>query len=109
MKNFLILFMLLSASIGNAQQLSKAQQIKVNEALKSGKTVYFKFRVSSIQEIGPLAKIITVERNQGSEVYAHANKAQFSQFIVKGYPYTIIKNTKPATKVKPKTATKSKK
>ncbi|MDF2437756.1 MAG: hypothetical protein K0Q95_2132 [Bacteroidota bacterium] len=100
------LFLITSAL--HAQKLSPTQQAQVNEAFKNSKTARFKFRVSSMQEVAPLAKIISIEKNQGSEIYAHVTKAQFSQFITKAYPYTLIKNPKPATKVKLKAPAKKK-
>jgi hypothetical protein len=48
--------------------------------------------------------IITIDKNEGRIIFAHANKEQFSKFIVKGYPYTIIRNTNPAAKPKTKKA-----
>jgi len=85
-----------------AQKLEPVYQRKVNEAFKKGTIVHFKFPVTSLQELTPLSKIISIEKTQGKTAFAHANKAQFSQFVVKGYPYTIIKNTSPAVKPKPK-------
>lgn len=114
MRNFhtSLLTILLFVSIhANAQKLSPSQQAQVNEAFKNTKIAHFKFRVSSMQEVAPLAKIISIEKNQGSDIYAHADKAQFTQFITKGYPVTLIKNVKPAVKAKskPKVAAKKSK
>lgn len=83
-----------------AQKLSQTEQRKVNEAFKKGTVVYFKFQVTSQQELPPLSKIISIERTQGKTVFAKANKAQFSKFIVKGYPYTITKTLNPRAKPK---------
>jgi hypothetical protein len=111
MKTFRILFLsalFLGAAAISAQNITPAQQAKINEAFKNGKIAYFKFSVSSMQEVAPLSKIITIEKNQGRIVYAHATKPQFAQFISKGYPYTLIKSTKPAAKIKSKTPPKKK-
>ncbi|MCE3279460.1 MAG: hypothetical protein K0S44_1651 [Bacteroidetes bacterium] len=85
-----------------AQKLSAKEQKKVNDIFKKGKTAYFKFPVSSVQEVKPLSQIITVDRMEGKMCFAHANKDAFSKFIVKGYPYTIIKVTNSGTKPKSK-------
>jgi hypothetical protein len=85
-----------------AQKLSAKEQKKVNDIFKKGKTAYFKFPVSSVQEVKPLAQVITVDRMEGKMCFAHANKDAFSKFIVKGYPYTIIKVSSTGTKTKSK-------
>lgn len=108
MKNSLvlpILFLLFLCSFNiQAQKLSASEQKRVNDVFKKGKVAYFKFQVTSMQEVAPLAKIISIDKNQGRVIYAHANKDQFSKFIVKGYPYTIIKYTNPVAKPKTKKA-----
>jgi hypothetical protein len=95
-----LLLFLLGAEISVAQKLTGTQQKKVNELFAKTKVVYFKFPVSSLQEAQPLSKIISIDSNQGKMIFAHANKEAFSKFIVKGYPYTIVK--KPASKTKKK-------
>jgi hypothetical protein len=98
---FLSFTFLLSSYQSKAQKLSVTEQKRVNDIFKKGNTTYFKFPISSRQELLPLSKIITIDRTEGRVVYAHANKDQFSKFIGKGYPYTIVKTTNSATK-KPK-------
>ncbi len=84
-----IAFFIFSSS--HAQQMSAAQQKKVNDLFKSTKVLYFEFVVASSQEIGGLAKIVSVDGAKGTKVRAHATKEQFSKFIVKNYPYTVMK------------------
>jgi hypothetical protein len=95
----------------NAQQISPTQQKKVNDLYKNASIVYFQVVVSSSQEIAALAKIVSVDGAKGTTVRAHATKDQFTKFIVKNYPYTVMptppgKGGKPATKKK--TTTKKK-
>jgi hypothetical protein len=99
----------------NAQQISPTQQKKVNDLYKHASVVYFQIVVSSSQEIASLAKIVSVDGAKGTAVRAHATKDQFTKFIVKNYPYTVIPTpagkggkpaTKPATKKKPSTKKK---
>lgn len=95
----------------NAQKLSAIQQNKVNDLFKSKKVVYFKFPVNSMQEASGLSKIITIDSNKGTMIFAHATKDAFSKFIVRNYAYTVVPHgvMKTKTKVKPKTAVKAKK
>lgn len=113
---FLTFIFTLLISIGvNAQKITPAQDKKVEDLFKSKKVVYFKFPVSSMQEIGPLTKIISIDGNKSTMVQAHATKEQFKGFIVKNYPYTIEPNPRPKGKPgakptgKPKPAAKKKK
>ena len=88
----------------NAQKLSAVQQKKVDDVFKKGSVVYFKFPVNSVQEVSPISKDIKVEKMQGTMVFAHATKDQFSKFIVRNYPYTVISYGK-STVAKTKTGT----
>ncbi|HEX8515197.1 MAG TPA: hypothetical protein VF868_03285 [Bacteroidia bacterium] len=99
-KLFLLIISLCLFLVNNtiAQKLNPSEQKRVNEAFKKGKMVHFKFTISSTQEILPLTKFITVEKSQGKMVFARADKEGFSKFILKGYPYTIIKNSNPVAK-----------
>ena len=104
-----IFFLSLFISFGlnsSAQKLSADQQKKVNALFEKRKVVYFTFPVNSMQEIAPLAKMITIDGNKGATVNAHATKDQFSKFIVKNYAYKVV----PAKKapVKKKAAVKKK-
>jgi hypothetical protein len=106
MKKLIVLllssFSLLVTFDTNAQKLSPGEQKRVNDIFKKGTVAYFKFPVTSTQEITPLSKMITIDKVQGRMVFAHANKDAFSKFIGKGYAFTIIKMTSPATKPKKK-------
>jgi len=93
----------------NAQTLSIDQQKKVNNIFSKGDIVHFKFPVASSQEVAPISKEISIEKMQGTMVFAHATKEQFSKFIMRNYPYTVESYSKVPTKTKaakPKTTTK---
>jgi hypothetical protein len=105
-------FFILSLSI-NAQQMSPVQKKKVDDLFKNKSVLYFEFTVSSSQEIASIAKIVTVDGARGMKGRGHATKEQFSKFIVKNYPYTVLptpagKGGKAATKPATKTGTKKK-
>lgn len=88
---------------GIAQQLTSQQQQAVNKLFKTSNVVYFKFNVHSMQEIPDFGKLFTVDKAKGAQVSAHANKAQFTQFIRMNYAYTVIPGggAKKATKKVP--------
>lgn len=106
-------FFILSLSV-KSQQMSPAQKKKVDDLFKNKSVVYFEFVVASSQEIAGIAKLVTVDGARGTKGRAHATKDQFSKFIVKNYPYTVLptpagKGGKPAAKPATKPATKKKK
>ena len=103
-KSVVVLFSFLFFSLSlSAQQLSPAQKKKVDDLFKNKSVVYFEFVVSSSQEIAGIAKLVSMDGARGTKGRAHATKEQFSHFIVKNYPYTILptpagKGGKPAAK-----------
>ena len=101
-------FVCILSSFVNAQSLSVDQQKKVNAIFSKGSVVYFKFPVSSAQEVTPISKEIKVDKMVGTMVFAHATKDEFSKFIVRNYPYTVERYEKSATstKAKPKSIKK---
>lgn len=86
---FIVTLFLLSNDT-SAQRLTPQQQQALTNLFKNKKVVYFKFKVNSLQEIPQLAKIVSVDKNKGGEVSAHATKDQFAKFLPFNYKYTII-------------------
>lgn len=85
----LALFFLVSKE-SCAQQLTPPQQAAVNKLFKSSDLAYYKFKVHSLSEIPQFAKTMSIDKHEGALVYAHATKAQFSQFIRINYAYTVL-------------------
>ncbi|MEO6904179.1 MAG: hypothetical protein ABI315_13655 [Bacteroidia bacterium] len=108
---FIFIFTLVfSVAVSAQKKITPAQEKKVDDIFKNKEVVHFKFPVSSMQEIGPLTKIISIDGNKSTMVSAHATKEQFKGFIVKNYPYTIEPSPTPKAKpgAKPKTKSKAK-
>lgn len=93
MKKSILLFSILAffifANESTAQQLTPPQQQTVNKLFKTNKSVYFTFRVRSMQEIPQFSKILSVDKVKGADIFCHANKAQFTQFIRMNIKYTV--------------------
>ena len=92
-----------------AQQLTPPQQATVNKLFKSSDVVYYKFKVRSLSEIPQFAKTMSIDKQDGSTVSAHATKAQFSQFIRINYAYTVLPSPGAKKKTTKTTTTKAKK
>lgn len=109
MKKVVLLFLValfLFSNETNAQKLTPQQQKSLSTLYKTKKVVYFKFKVNSVHEIKGMANIITVDKVKGTEVAAHATKAQFTRFLPYNYKYTIVpggpaKPARPAGGKKP--------
>ncbi len=94
---FLVALFLFSNEL-NAQKLTPQQQKALATLYKTKKVVYFKFKVNSVHEIKGMANIITVDKVKGTEVAAHATKAQFTRFLPYNYKYTIVPGGPPKKK-----------
>ncbi len=97
----LIFAVFLFSNETSAQKLTPQQQKALSTLYKTKKVVYFKFKVNSIQEVKGLANIITVDKVKGTEVAAHATKAQFTKFLPFNYKYTVVSGGTVKKKVVP--------
>lgn len=52
--------------------------------------VYFKFTVTSPDEINSFTHFISIDKVNGNEVYAYVNKKGFIQFLKGNHPFTIL-------------------
>jgi len=52
--------------------------------------VYFSFRISSAKDIHDLTKIVSIDRVDGLNVYAYANRKEFPVFLQTGLPYQLL-------------------
>lgn len=94
---FLVALFLFSNEL-NAQKLTPQQQKALATLYKTKKVVYFKFKVNSVHEIKGMMNIVTVDKVKGTEVAAHATKAQFTRFLPYNYKYTIVPGGPPKKK-----------
>src|ERR1035437_1905398 len=81
----------------NAQTLTPKQQKTVDKLFKKHGDVYFKFNITSKEEINTLTKIISIDNVKNNEVFAYANKSGFAKFIVLNYQYTILPRSEEHT------------
>ncbi len=99
--SLLFVFSMLFFSIElTAQTITKQQQKTVNQLFKKHGEVYFKFNITSREEIKTLTKIISIDNVKNNEVFAYANKSGFEKFIVLNYQYTILPPPSSLNKVK---------
>ncbi|UCD94271.1 MAG: hypothetical protein JSU69_10985 [Candidatus Zixiibacteriota bacterium] len=64
--------------------------------------IYFKFRISSRDELEQLSRIISVDDFRDNVVYAYANSREWQNFLALGYDYTVLPH--PGTLIVPKMA-----
>ena len=68
----------------------KAQDI--NKIFEDKSEIIFKFNIQTKDEIKFITKLISIDKVIGNEVYAFANKKEFSDFLKLNYNYTLIDN-----------------
>ena len=54
--------------------------------------IYFKFQISSREEINKLTKIISIDNIKDNTVYAYANQKELLEFVKLGYFYTELQH-----------------
>jgi hypothetical protein len=87
----LILVFLSTCLCSNGQ--SQKEQGKTLDSLYSGRgEVYFHFTLKDPGDIHKLTRIISIDNIKGSEVFAYANRNEFSQFLGMGYPYRVLQH-----------------
>lgn len=83
-----ICFFLSSLIIASAQELSSP----IADSIFAGKKeVYFKFNISSKQEIETVTRIVSIDKVIAENVvFAYANKKEFVKFMQLGYDYSLL-------------------
>jgi len=83
----LVFFLMFAVFTGKSQKTSSPDLEQI-----FGKTgeVYFRFSIFDRSEIQFLTRIISIDNVKGNDVFAYANKKQFSEFLEKNYKYTIL-------------------
>ncbi|MCX6248856.1 MAG: M14 family zinc carboxypeptidase [Bacteroidetes bacterium] len=80
------LFVFLAASV-HAQE--KKQQT-LEKLFANSREIYFTFQIFDREEIPVLTRIISIDNVKGRDVYAFANKSEFSNFLDLGYAYNLL-------------------
>jgi PKD repeat protein len=84
---FISFFLILLGS-ASAQDISS---LYADSVFAGKKEIYFKFQISSRQEINTVTRIISIDKiTDGNEVYAYANKKEFTNFLQAGYDYELL-------------------
>ena len=101
MKRFIfILFSLLVISIVSPAQTTETMKAAEEQLNKRGE-VYFKFILNSDQaSLEDLSRIISIDNKKGSEIYAYANKKEFTGFLEYGLNFELL--TPPSMIRKPR-------
>ncbi len=67
-----------------------AELLKAQNQLDSRGEVYYCFYVNSLKDIGPLSDIISLDKFEGTCVYAYANRQEFDEFLKYGFYYEVL-------------------
>lgn len=87
-KILLILFLLIinvNLFSNNTGELLKAQQ-----QLGTRGEVYYRFSVNNLDDVGILTDIVSIDKIDGNEIYAYANKKEFEEFLKRNFYYEVL-------------------
>lgn len=91
MKKAKITFLIVVFFILNNYSFSQETTTTVDHIFSGKKEVYFKFSVSSKQEVNEISRVISIQKvTKSLEVYAYANKKEFTKFLEYSYSYTLL-------------------
>jgi hypothetical protein len=88
-----IYFMVLAIGLSLSSLMTYAQtgnQQRIEKIFGSDGEIYFKFSVSAKTEADQISRIISIDNFTGTEVYAYANRKEFSKFLELNIPFTIL-------------------
>ncbi|NSW44612.1 MAG: PKD domain-containing protein [Bacteroidales bacterium] len=93
MKSFIIgLFLVASFSFIYGQKNNIEKQ-KAYEQINTYNDVYFKFKVSSREELNVLPLFISVDNVIGNTVYAYVHKKHFDKLLALNLPFEVVSKT----------------
>ena len=67
--------------------------------LAKSNEIYFKFRLSSPDELQKITRVISIDNIKDGEVYAYANQEELAKFVEMGYSYEQLQH--PGTLIQP--------
>ena len=89
-RNYFALVTLLFITLFSSAQAQKNKQQILDGLFTKNGEIYFSFQIFSSDEIPVLTKIISIDNVKGNDVYAYANRKEFSHFLDLGYTYSIL-------------------
>ncbi len=91
MKQFLhatIFIVLVSLSMTTVGQTSRKQLL--DSLFGNSQEIYFKSMFNGRQDISRLTRIISIDRVKGNELFAYANRKEFTAFLDNNLSYTLL-------------------
>jgi len=90
--NYTILITLMFVILFSPAHAQKNKQQTLDDLFNNNKEIYFSFQIFDRSEIQVLTKIISIDNVKGNEVFAYANRNEFSHFLDLGYNYTLLQH-----------------
>jgi hypothetical protein len=91
-------FLLLMIAVATLAEGQIIDLKKTDSLFRVNGEIYFRFKVFNQSEINSLSRIISIDKVNGSEVYAYANRKEFEKFIRLGYSIELL--TPPGSMLK---------
>lgn len=90
LKRIIILPIIIGLSFTALNSFNIAEYTKAIEYLEKKGEVYFSFPINSKSEITKLAKIVSIDKVLGSQVYAYANREELQKFLEYDLYYEVL-------------------
>jgi len=74
-------------------QKNKSEKQKAYEQINTYNDVYFKFKISSREELNSLPLFISVDNLVGNTVYAYVHKKHFDKLLALNIPFEVVSKT----------------
>lgn len=89
-RNFFVLVTLMFIILFSSAHAQKNKQQILESLFINNGEIYFSFQIFDRDEIGVLTRIISIDNVKDHDVYAYANRNEFSRFLDLGYSYTVL-------------------
>jgi hypothetical protein len=89
-KTYLALVTLVIIILSPAVHAQKNKQQILDDLFGKNGEIYFSFKIFDRDEIPVLTRIISIDNVKGNDVWAYANRKEFSRFLDMGYSYKIL-------------------
>ncbi len=95
MRSFIFTFLIIVITIYTVS--AQNSNVLIDKIFDKKIEIQFKFKIQKRSEIDKLSRIISIDNVKDNEVWAYANKKEFSEFLNLDYSYEIIKQAENIT------------
>ncbi|MEI7498829.1 MAG: M14 family zinc carboxypeptidase [Bacteroidota bacterium] len=93
MKQFMLAILVICLiSLSTIIEAQNSSRLSLDSLFNDKGEVYFKFSIQNRDDIHMLTQVISIDNVRGSEVFAYANRKEFTEFLLLNLTFTILPN-----------------